>query len=132
MSCQDDLFRPSFESRAARTRNTYKYISTYIKMDVCLCVCTSITLERLERFRPNLVYGCMYVCIKILYILYVFSYLLSIIFSREDGAGGLHGIHPPGVTNRCRGNVYANRYRSNSAIVCVVLEHTYKHASICV
>jgi hypothetical protein len=37
---------------------------------------------------------------------------------------------PSGVTSRCRGNVYANRYRSNSPIVCVVLEHTYKHASI--
>jgi hypothetical protein len=31
----------------------------------------------------------------------------------------------PGVTNRCRGNVYADRYRSNSPIVCVVLDHTY-------
>jgi hypothetical protein len=38
--------------------------------------------------------------------------------------GDLYVIHPPGVTNRCRGNVY------NSPIVCVVLERTYKHASI--
>jgi hypothetical protein len=42
------------------------------------------------------------------------------------------GSTPPRVTNRCRGNVYANRYRSNSPIVCVVLEHTYKHSSICI
>jgi hypothetical protein len=69
-------------------------------------------------------------CQNLMYILF----LLSIIFSREDGVGGLHGIHPPPpkVTNRCRGNVYADRYRSNSSIVCVVLEHTYKHASICI
>jgi hypothetical protein len=31
---------------------------------------------------------------------------------------------PPGVTNRCRGNVNADRYRSNGPIVRVVLEHT--------
>jgi hypothetical protein len=31
---------------------------------------------------------------------------------------------PPGVTNRCRGKVYADRYRSNGPIVCVVLDHT--------
>jgi hypothetical protein len=62
-------------------------------------------------------------CKNLLYILYIF-YLLSIIFSREEGVGGLHAIPPPGVTNRCRANVYADRYRINSPIVCVVLEHT--------
>jgi hypothetical protein len=31
---------------------------------------------------------------------------------------------PPVVTNRCRGNVYADRYRSNSPILCFVLDHT--------
>jgi hypothetical protein len=62
-------------------------------------------------------------------LVYIF-YLLSIIFSREVGVGGLHVIHPPRDTNRCRGNVYANRYPSRSPIACVVLEHTYKHASI--
>jgi hypothetical protein len=29
-------------------------------------------------------------------LMYIF-YLLSIIFSREDGVGGLHGIHPQGL-----------------------------------
>jgi hypothetical protein len=28
---------------------------------------------------------------------YVYIYLLSIIFSREDGVGGLHGIDPQGL-----------------------------------
>jgi hypothetical protein len=55
-----------------------------------MCVCTSITLERLERFQPNLVHIWLYVCVKIFY-------LLSIIFSREDGVVGLHGIHPQGL-----------------------------------
>jgi hypothetical protein len=45
-------------------------------------------------------------CKNLMYVIYIF-YLLSIIFGREDGVGGLHGIPPPpGVTNRCRGNVY--------------------------
>jgi hypothetical protein len=52
-------------------------------------------------------------------------------FQQGGGVGGLHGI-PPLVTNRYRGNIYADRYPSNSPIVCVVLEHTYKHASICI
>jgi hypothetical protein len=34
---------------------------------------------------------------------------------------------PPHVTNRYRGNAYANRYASNSPTVCVVLEHTFIH-----
>jgi hypothetical protein len=72
----------------------------------------------------------MAVCMYKNPFLYIYRlYLLSIIFRRGDDVGGLHGIHPPRVTNRCRGNVYANRY-PNSPTVCVVLEHTYKHASI--
>jgi hypothetical protein len=95
---------------------------------LCVCVCSDITLECLERFQPNFVHIWLYVCARILCIFYIyiylFIYLLNIIFSRENGVGGLHGIHLPGVTNRCRGNVYANRYRNNSPIVCVVLDHT--------
>jgi hypothetical protein len=35
-----------------------------IKMDVCVYVCSSITLERLERIQPNLAYIIwMYVCL---------------------------------------------------------------------
>jgi hypothetical protein len=37
---------------------------------------------------------CMYK--NLMYILYIYIfYLLSIIFSREDGVGGLHAINPP-------------------------------------
>jgi hypothetical protein len=49
-----------------------------IKMDVC--VCPGITLERLERFRPNLVHTLLYVCVRILCVLYIFR--------REDDVGG--------------------------------------------
>jgi cytochrome b561 len=35
---------------------------------VCLFVCSGITLERLERSRPNLVHIWLYVCVRILYI----------------------------------------------------------------
>jgi hypothetical protein len=39
-----------------------------------------------------------------IYIYIYIFHLLSIIFSREDGVGGLHGIPPPpGVANHCRG-----------------------------
>jgi Na+-transporting NADH:ubiquinone oxidoreductase subunit NqrD len=31
-----------------------------------MCVCSSITLERLERFQPNLVHRLLYVCLRIL------------------------------------------------------------------
>lgn len=34
----------------------YIYLSLYIKKDVCLYVCYSITLERLEQLQPNLVH----------------------------------------------------------------------------
>jgi hypothetical protein len=44
-------------------------------------------------------------------------------FPRGDDVGGLHGILSH-ITNRYRGNAYANRYPKNSPIVCVVLEHT--------
>jgi hypothetical protein len=42
-----------------------------------MCICSRITLERLERFHPNLVQIFLYVCM--------------------DGVGGLHGIHPQGI-----------------------------------
>jgi hypothetical protein len=41
-------------------------------MDVCVCVCSNITLERLERFQPNLVHISLYVCKKsYVYIIYI-------------------------------------------------------------
>jgi hypothetical protein len=53
--------------------STYLHIypsSISIKMEVCLCVfvCLSITLDGLERFRPNLVHILLYVCVRILCI----------------------------------------------------------------
>jgi hypothetical protein len=63
-------------------------LSIPIKIDICVCVCvyvcSSITLECLERFQPNLVYILLYVCVRILCIyfiyicIYIFIYLLSI------------------------------------------------------
>jgi hypothetical protein len=53
-------------------------------MFVCVCVCPGITLERLERFGPNLVHTLLYVyvytCKNLMYVLYIFR--------REDGVGG--------------------------------------------
>jgi uncharacterized membrane protein AbrB (regulator of aidB expression) len=50
-----------------------------IKMDacvyicVCVCLCLGITLERIERFRSNLVHTLLYVCVKILCMFYIYS-----------------------------------------------------------
>jgi hypothetical protein len=52
-------------------------------MDVCVCVCfflwSGITLERLERFQPNLVRLLPYVYVRTLcmFYIYLFIYLLS-------------------------------------------------------
>jgi hypothetical protein len=74
----------------------YLYLYIYTYKNGCLCICPGITLERLERFRPNLVHILLYVCIKILCIYYIYIYyLLSIIFSREDGVGSPCDQPPP-------------------------------------
>jgi hypothetical protein len=39
---------------------------------VCVFVCSSITLEGLERFQPNLVYILLYVCVRILRMFYIY------------------------------------------------------------
>jgi hypothetical protein len=46
-------------------------------MDVCVCVCiySVITLERLERFQPNLVHILLYVCVRIVCMFYIYIYL---------------------------------------------------------
>jgi hypothetical protein len=46
------------------------YLYIYKNECVCVCVCVwpSITLERLERFRPNLVNILLYVCVRFRYI----------------------------------------------------------------
>jgi hypothetical protein len=38
---------------------------------MCVCVYPGITLERLERFRPNLVHTLLYVCARILCMFYI-------------------------------------------------------------
>jgi hypothetical protein len=38
-----------------------------------MCVCPGITLERLERFRPNFVHTLLYVCVRILRMFYTYS-----------------------------------------------------------
>jgi hypothetical protein len=95
---------------------------------VCVCVymyvCSGITLERLERYQPNLVHIWLYVCIKILCIYYIYFLSPKHHFQQGGWFGRPPWDPPPRVTNRCRGNIYANRYRSSSPIVCVVLDHT--------
>jgi hypothetical protein len=51
----------------------YTYKNGCLCICVCLCVCPGITLERLERFRPNLVYILLYVCVRILCMFYIYS-----------------------------------------------------------
>jgi hypothetical protein len=50
---------------------------------VCVCVCPGITLERLERFQPNLVQTLLYVCVRI---------LLCFIYIPQGGWCGRQGI----------------------------------------
>jgi hypothetical protein len=45
----------------------------YVCVCECVCVCPGITLERLERFQPNLVHILLYVCIRILCMYYIYS-----------------------------------------------------------
>jgi hypothetical protein len=49
-------------------------VCLYVYVCLCVCVCVSpgITLERLERFRPNLVHTFLYVCVRILCIFYIY------------------------------------------------------------
>jgi hypothetical protein len=65
----------------------------------------------------------MHVLKSYVYIIYMFISQASFSAGRMVWEASM-GSTTPGVTNRCRGNVYANRYRSNGPIVCVVLEHT--------
>jgi hypothetical protein len=46
-------------------------IYTYKNGCVCVFVCSGITLERLERFQPNLVHILLYVCVRILCVFYL-------------------------------------------------------------
>jgi hypothetical protein len=59
------------------------------EMDVCVCACVypGITVERLERFQPNLVHTLLYVCIRILCMFYIYS------AGRMCGRQGIWMIH---------------------------------------
>jgi hypothetical protein len=77
-------------------------LSIYIKIDVCLCmcVCVCVCMFGHNSGTPGAISTKLgthtVVCMRknLMYILYIY-YLLSIIFSREDGVGGLHAIHHP-------------------------------------
>jgi hypothetical protein len=45
----------------------------FVCVCVCVFVCPGITLERLERFQPNLVHTLLYVCERILCMFYIYS-----------------------------------------------------------
>jgi hypothetical protein len=102
----------------------YIYIYVYIYINRCMCVClfvcSGITLERLERFRW------LYVCVRILCMIYIYFLSPKHHFQQGGWCGRPPSDPPPlpGFTNRCRGNVCADRYRSSNPIVYVVLDHT--------
>jgi hypothetical protein len=50
-----------------------KVFKKWMFVGACVCVCPGITLERLERFRPNLVHTLLYVCVIILCTFYIYS-----------------------------------------------------------
>jgi hypothetical protein len=56
---------------------------------VCVCLCSSITLERLERFQPNLVCILLYVCVRILCMYYIYIY----IYPKHQFPKGIWMIH---------------------------------------
>jgi hypothetical protein len=43
----------------------------FVCVCVCVCVCPGITLERLERFQPNLVHTLVYVCESYVCFIYI-------------------------------------------------------------
>jgi hypothetical protein len=59
-------------------------------MHVCVFICSGITLERLERFRPNLVHIWLYVCVRILCMFYI-----SILFPKHHFQHGGWCGRPP-------------------------------------
>jgi hypothetical protein len=62
-------------------RQLTHYILIYIYKNGCVCVCvfvcSGITLERLERYRPNLVHIWLYVCVRISCMFYIYIYFIS-------------------------------------------------------
>jgi hypothetical protein len=60
-----------YTSKSSSFKNTYTYKNGCLC--VCVCVCPGITVERLERFRPNLVHTLLYVCVRILCMFHIYS-----------------------------------------------------------
>jgi hypothetical protein len=62
---------------------------------MCVLVCSGITLERLERFQPNLVHVLLYVCIRILCMFYIYIYIYIFIYlsPKHQFPKGIWTIH---------------------------------------
>jgi hypothetical protein len=81
--------------------STIYLYTLYINECFCVCVCLfghnsgkpgAISTKLGTHMAVCMCKNLMYIYI---YIYIFFFYFLSIIFSREDGVGGLHAIHPP-------------------------------------
>jgi hypothetical protein len=62
-------------------QSIYIYKNWCVCVCVCVFVCSSIILDRLERFPPNMVHIFLYVCVRILCI----SIYLSIFYTYKNG-----------------------------------------------
>jgi hypothetical protein len=60
-------------------------------MCVFVCVYPGITLESLERFRPNLVHKLLYVCVRILCMFYIYIYIY--LFPKHQFPKGIWMFH---------------------------------------
>jgi hypothetical protein len=75
----DAGFNPSTQRHYRRLiylSSIYIYKNVCLCICVCVCVCPGITLERLERFRPNLAHTLLYACARIVCIFYIYVYFL--------------------------------------------------------
>jgi hypothetical protein len=73
-------------------------LSIYIYNNGCMYVhvfvCSGITLERLERFRPNVVHIWLYVCVRILCMVYIY-FLFPKHHFEQGGWCGRPPCYPP-------------------------------------
>jgi hypothetical protein len=107
------------------------FVCMYVCVRVCVCMFghNSGTPGAISTKLGTRMALCM--CKNLMYILYIYIfYLLSIIFSRGNGVGGLHWIHPQGLSIPAAITFTQIGIEATALLVYVVLEHTYKHASI--